>query len=212
VSPRESGPRNRAAKAPKNRSCAQTPALRTQRVDGLAPPVCGSIQIARRSKKASKSSFPSKRVDAKIGTKARPAEGARGMSNARLPGSLPSSMALIPQELMPEYWEAYPSLHTRMPAVFAWLLRQDAPNGDDTARLHGLPGKPPPGPSHTLTQAEQRLADFLAGGGTLANFAHLRSLSRNTVRNQLRSIFTKLGVNRQADLVRVLLHSKRTGG
>jgi len=56
-----------------------------------------------------------------------------------------------------------------------------------------------------LTPAEIRLAAHLANGGTLANFAKARALSRNTVRNQLQAIYCKTGTHRQAELVGLLL-------
>ena len=55
-----------------------------------------------------------------------------------------------------------------------------------------------------LTQAEEKLAGYLARGGKLNDAARMFSLSRHTVRNQLRSIFEKVGVHRQADLTRVM--------
>jgi len=55
-----------------------------------------------------------------------------------------------------------------------------------------------------LTGAEQRLAEFLAGGGSLAGFAARHGISRNTARNQLRAIFRKTGARGQTDLVLLL--------
>lgn len=55
--------------------------------------------------------------------------------------------------------------------------------------------------SFSLTAAEIRLADRLRGGQTLKEAAAELRLSVNTVRNQLTSIFEKLGVRRQSDLV-----------
>lgn len=59
--------------------------------------------------------------------------------------------------------------------------------------------------SFGLTPAELRLARHLADGGTLAAYAAEQNVSRNTARTHLSSIFQKTGVNRQADLVRLLL-------
>lgn len=56
-----------------------------------------------------------------------------------------------------------------------------------------------------LTQAEARLAVCLMQGMTLAQAAESLSIARNTARNQLQSVFSKVGVSRQADLVRLLL-------
>jgi DNA-binding CsgD family transcriptional regulator len=58
-----------------------------------------------------------------------------------------------------------------------------------------------------LTRAEARLAVRLAAGDTLSAAASSLGVSVNTVRNQLRSLFNKTGVNRQTDLLRVLLGS-----
>jgi len=56
-----------------------------------------------------------------------------------------------------------------------------------------------------LTQAESRLAVCLMQGMTLGKAAESLSVTRNTARNQLQSVFSKVGVSRQADLVRSLL-------
>lgn len=55
-----------------------------------------------------------------------------------------------------------------------------------------------------LSQAESRLAVCLMQGMTLAEAAASLSVTRNTARNQLQSVFSKVGVARQADLVRLL--------
>ena len=64
------------------------------------------------------------------------------------------------------------------------------------------------GEAFRLTPAERRLARYLASGGCLTDAAKSFGVSRHTVRNQLRSIFDKVGVQRQADLTRLIL----TGG
>ena len=55
-----------------------------------------------------------------------------------------------------------------------------------------------------LTPAEARLADGLVSGGDLNSEAERLKLSRETVRNQLKSIFAKTGTHRQSDLVAML--------
>jgi pimeloyl-ACP methyl ester carboxylesterase/DNA-binding CsgD family transcriptional regulator len=55
-----------------------------------------------------------------------------------------------------------------------------------------------------LTPAEARLAARLRFGQSLKEAAEELGISVNTARNQLKSVFEKLGVNRQADLVRHL--------
>lgn len=58
--------------------------------------------------------------------------------------------------------------------------------------------------SFGLTPAEVRVAALLREGRTLREIAEDLELSIHTVRNQLRSIFDKLGVQRQSDLIRAL--------
>jgi DNA-binding CsgD family transcriptional regulator len=59
-----------------------------------------------------------------------------------------------------------------------------------------------------LTPAEQRLTQYLASGGCLKEAAREFGVSPHTVRNQLRAVFEKSGVQRQADLTRLVM----TGG
>lgn len=59
-----------------------------------------------------------------------------------------------------------------------------------------------------LTPAEQRLTQYLAAGGRLSDAAREFGVSPHTVRNQLRAVFEKSGVQRQADLTRLVM----TGG
>ena len=56
-----------------------------------------------------------------------------------------------------------------------------------------------------LTPAERLLAAELGSGTNLADIASRRAVSMGTVRSQLKSIFGKVGVTRQSDLVRTLL-------
>lgn len=58
--------------------------------------------------------------------------------------------------------------------------------------------------SFGLTPAETRLATMLRDGVSLAEAAEDLAVTVNTTRNQLRSIFDKMGLHRQADLVRAL--------
>ena len=55
-----------------------------------------------------------------------------------------------------------------------------------------------------LTPAEARTAEALAAGRTIAELAEALGLSRETIRVQLKGIFAKTGVRRQADLVSLL--------
>ena len=57
---------------------------------------------------------------------------------------------------------------------------------------------------YQLTQAEARLASALAAGHSLESAAAALHMQVATARSHLKSIFAKLGVNRQQDLVRLL--------
>ena len=58
-----------------------------------------------------------------------------------------------------------------------------------------------------LTHAEASLALLLANGLTLDEAAEQLNVRRNTARAHLRAIFSKMGVTRQTELVRVVLNS-----
>jgi DNA-binding CsgD family transcriptional regulator/PAS domain-containing protein len=58
-----------------------------------------------------------------------------------------------------------------------------------------------------LTHAEASLALLLANGLTLDEAAEQLNVRRNTARAHLRSIFSKMGVTRQTELVRLVLNS-----
>jgi DNA-binding CsgD family transcriptional regulator len=61
--------------------------------------------------------------------------------------------------------------------------------------LHGL---------FDLSPAEARVARLLLEGKSVAGIAAESKVGENTVRAHLKSIFAKTGVNRQAELVRLL--------
>ena len=61
-----------------------------------------------------------------------------------------------------------------------------------------------------FTPAESRLALRLAGGQSLAEACEELCISQNTARAQLKTIFAKSGVTRQAELVRLILRSVAT--
>lgn len=58
-----------------------------------------------------------------------------------------------------------------------------------------------------FTPAESALALHLANGLSLEEAAESLGIMRNTARAHLRSMFSKTGASRQAELVRVLLNS-----
>ena len=59
-----------------------------------------------------------------------------------------------------------------------------------------------------LSPKEARIAQHLADGGSVADYAAQNGVSEQTVRSQLKSIFGKTGVNRQSALAALL----RPGG
>ncbi len=58
-----------------------------------------------------------------------------------------------------------------------------------------------------LTPAEARVARGIAAGRTVDEMAHEAGLAAGTVRQQLKSVFSKTGVSRQAELVGILAGS-----
>ena len=58
-----------------------------------------------------------------------------------------------------------------------------------------------------LTRVETEVACELAMGRTLDEIANLYNIKPETIRGYLKSIFSKTGVNRQVDLVRLILMS-----
>jgi DNA-binding CsgD family transcriptional regulator len=61
-----------------------------------------------------------------------------------------------------------------------------------------------------LTPAEARLAIGLCDGESVNDYAARQGISTGTARIQLKSTFSKLGVNRQPDLVRLIGSSVAT--
>ncbi len=56
-----------------------------------------------------------------------------------------------------------------------------------------------------LTEREAKVAVAIANGREVNQIAEMHHVSVQTVRSQIKSIFSKTGVNRQADLIRLLL-------
>ena len=55
-----------------------------------------------------------------------------------------------------------------------------------------------------LSPAEARLAEAVGQGATLRDYADARGFSSETARTHMRTIFAKLGIGRQAELVAML--------
>jgi DNA-binding CsgD family transcriptional regulator len=56
-----------------------------------------------------------------------------------------------------------------------------------------------------LTGAEATVAIALSGGRDVHEIARMRGVSLGTLRNQVKTVFAKTGVRRQAELVALLL-------
>lgn len=61
-----------------------------------------------------------------------------------------------------------------------------------------------------LTPAEARLAEALGQGGALKDVAEANRISYETARTQLRSVFAKLGIRRQGELVAIVMRLAST--
>lgn len=90
------------------------------------------------------------------------------------------------------------------PATAALVLITDPedcpePSAERIARLHGL------------TPAEARVAEALAGGRSLREYADSAGLSIHTARSTLKHVFAKTDTRSQADLVRMLLTERLAG-
>ena len=75
------------------------------------------------------------------------------------------------------------------------------PDQHDSASQHTL------GALFSLTPAEANVAILLARGLSLAEVSQAQNISPHTARAQLKSIFAKTGVSRQAELVRMVIKS-----
>jgi DNA-binding CsgD family transcriptional regulator len=84
------------------------------------------------------------------------------------------------------------------PAVILFVTDPERPPAPEHDRLMQIYG---------LTATEAKVALSIAAGNDAPGTAHQLRVSTNTVHTHLRGIFRKLGINRQADLVRVLMRA-----
>ena len=111
------------------------------------------------------------------------------------------------------YAELYPSLPQRMAEIAASQDPKVRRYTDDMAaalRLKDEQEKTWTAGRFGLTPRETQVALHLAGGGSIADYAAEHGLSEQTVRSQLKSIFGKTGVNRQAALAALFRPDSRT--
>lgn len=133
----------------------------------------------------------------------------RGGENGAAKGDAPALLRLV-SETGEEAAFGYLIAESRLPESLRRQLRPKAPTGKgtlvfvapereaarDAVRMYRE--------TFGLTPAEARLAARLKDGLSLKEAAVDLGISVNTARNQIRSIFDKLGVNRQSDLIRHL--------
>ena len=121
---------------------------------------------------------------------------AMGNSHLRRPTRMPDAVPLIVRLLAPCKTL---SIEERTGAIAFRMQGATETSGFSiTCLLHH------PGAAHELTIAEQAVAEQLCEGRTLAQIAHLRGVSTNTVKSQVRQIFRKLDVESRVALVRKL--------
>lgn len=85
--------------------------------------------------------------------------------------------------------------NSAQPVVLVVVSDPQGANGPSEHALHDIFG---------LTHAEARLASALSTGHSLESAAALLGIQAATARSELKAVFSKVGVNRQQDLVRVL--------
>ena len=104
------------------------------------------------------------------------------------------------------YARIYPSIADRLRAAYrsGHPLAVQAYEAIRTARARAGAARQDRLRELGLTRAEVRVALYLIEGGAVADCARALSVSEGTVRTQLKSIFAKTGIRRQADLPRLI--------
>ena len=115
-----------------------------------------------------------------------------GMSVSRQSGQL--NWGVVVQSISPDEWTE----GKQRPSV-AVFVRDTGGKADPPLKLAQQ--------LFQLTPAETSLAIQLANGLSLEEAAEALNIRRNTARAHLRSIFSKTGVRRQTELVRIFLNS-----
>ena len=106
-----------------------------------------------------------------------------------------------------EFRAKYPDSHQRWVEIHHYIPDAFKPVVGQVLAMMERPGQPTSaavGQLFDLTPAELKLSRFLMSGGSLREFADQHSVSRNTARNQLQSVFQKVHVKRQVELIAVL--------
>lgn len=114
------------------------------------------------------------------------------MSVSRPSGQL--SWGIVVQSISPDQWTE----GKQRPAVAVFVRDSEGKTQPPVKLAQQL---------FQLTPAETMLAIQLANGMSLEEAAEALNIRRNTARAHLRSIFSKTGVRRQMELVRIFLNS-----
>jgi len=93
---------------------------------------------------------------------------------------------------------SHSSLRKGRAAAVLFITDPEAEAPLDSRKLHELFG---------LTPAEIRLCVALVKGKSVPEYAHEAAISSNTARTHLKRMYSKTGVRRQSELVRLLLKS-----
>ena len=104
------------------------------------------------------------------------------------------------------YAQLYPSAGPRLRAILANpdpKLRRRVATLRRLAEAHEANRLGRLADDYGLTRAEARVALHIIDGGDIASYARAAGVSAGTVRSQLKSVFAKAGVSRQAELVKL---------
>lgn len=104
------------------------------------------------------------------------------------------SFAVVAEPLAPAHSDALG--HHAAPGAILFIGDSEASNRPSIERLRVVYG---------LTPAEARLAALIVGGHGIASAAEALGVSANTVKYHLKTVFDKVGISRQAELVRRVL-------
>ena len=105
------------------------------------------------------------------------------------------------------YAELYPDIERRLAAILRNpepRVRRRVAAVEKLARQRAEGRRERLKARYGLTEAEARVAAWLADGGDIASLARATGLSPGTLRVQLKLVFAKTGVNRQAALIKLV--------
>jgi len=129
---------------------------------------------------------------------------ARSIRSAAGPPAVASTVVIRRRDGgLPYVLTVAPLARARHPSSALVVFRDpDASRAQATGRLRATFG---------LTAAEADIACAIAQGDVLTDIASARGVSVGTVRNQLKSVFAKLGVSRQTDVVTLVADINHVG-